>query len=180
MTTARDIILSLYPDDTPLRRLLLVHSRLVALRALGVARRHPGLGLDRRLLYEGAMVHDVGICLCHAPGIHCHGRHPYLAHGPLGAVLVRRMGRPDLARICERHTGTGLTAALLRSRGVGLDLPSDLRPETLEEQVVCYADKFYSKSRPRAERTLDQTLRSLSGFGPETVETFLLWHRRFS
>lgn len=179
MVTARDILLTFYPDDTPLRRLLLVHSRLVALHALSVARRHPELRLDRRLLYEGAMVHDVGIFLCSAPRIHCHGTSPYLAHGPLGAALVRRMGREDLARICERHTGTGLTADLLRRRGVELALPDDLRPETPEEQVVCYADKFYSKSRPALCRTYEATLRSLEGFGDGSPDIFAAWHRRF-
>lgn len=179
MPTAADILRLYYPDATPLRRLLLHHSRQVALRALGVARRHPELGLDRRLLYEGAMIHDVGIFLCHAPAIHCLGREPYLAHGPLGAALVRRAGREDLARICERHTGTGLTRALLASRGISLPLGGDLLPETPEEQVVCYADKFYSKSHPERERSVDETARSLEGFGADCVATFLGWAARF-
>ena len=99
-----DIIYKYYPADDPLRRLLLKHSRQVADKALAVCERHPDLQLDRQLVYEGAMLHDVGIFLTDAPGIFCHGSEPYLLHGRLGAELMRKEGREDLARICERHT----------------------------------------------------------------------------
>ena len=61
-----------------------------------------------------------------------------------------------------------------------LPLPElDLVPETLEEQVICYADKFYSKSRLDQEKTPEQVLRSLAKFGEESVETFRRWQERF-
>lgn len=173
-----DIIFKYYPEDNELRRLLLHHSRQVAERALVVAGRHPGLGLDRQFLYEAAMLHDIGIFLTDAPGIHCHGSHPYLLHGRLGAELMRREGREDIARVCERHTGTGLPAEQIRRQG--LPLPAgDYRPETLEEQVICYADKFYSKSHPERERTARQTAESLAKFGEESVAVFLKWEEKF-
>ena len=71
-----------YPDNNALRRMLLVHSWQVASRALLVARCHPELHLDKSLLFQGAMLHDVGIFLTDAPGIHCYGVKPYLLHGP--------------------------------------------------------------------------------------------------
>ena len=88
-----DIIYKYYPADDALRRLLLKHSRQVADKALAVCERHPELHLDRQLVYEGAMLHDVGIFLTHAPGIFCHGSEPYLLHGRLGAELMRKEGR---------------------------------------------------------------------------------------
>ena len=54
-----------------------------------------------------------------------------------------------------------------------------LVPETLEEQVICYADKFYSKSRLDQEKTPEQVLRSLAKVGEESVETFRRWQERF-
>jgi uncharacterized protein len=46
------------------------------------------------------------------------------------------------ARICERHTGSGLTAEEIVSGG--LPLPErDFLPETLEEKIICLADKFF-------------------------------------
>ena len=62
----------------------------------------------------------------------------------------------------------------------GLALPHrDFRPETLEEQAICYADKFYSKSHLERERTVEQTAKSLEKFGAAGVEIFLNWAQRF-
>ena len=52
-------------------------------------------------------------------------------------------------------------------------------PETLEEQLVCYADKFYSKSKPDRVLTVGQAAQSLARFGEEGVATFLGWARLF-
>ena len=143
----RALIARHYPTDSSLRRLLLLHSGQVCRRALDIARRHPELGADLALVEAGAMLHDIGIYLTSAPAIHCHGTAPYLMHGPLGAQLLRAEGHEALARICERHTGTGLTAADIRR--LELPLPAvDLLPETPEERIICYADLFHSKSHP--------------------------------
>lgn len=184
------IIDKFYPADDNLRRLLVHHSRQVADRALLIARRHPELEVDPIFLENAAMLHDVGIFLTDAPSIFCTGTEPYLLHGRLGAELLRREaaaeGTPEgerqllerLARVCERHTGTGLTAANIREQH--LPLPEqDFFPETLEEQIVCYADKFYSKSHPERERTVEQTAQSLEKFGHEGVEKFLVWAEMF-
>lgn len=173
-----DIIYKYYPEDNALRRLLLHHSRQVAARALRIVDKHPELGAQRAFVEEAAMLHDIGIFLTHAPGIHCEGTAPYLLHGRLGAELMRQEGREDLARVCERHTGTGLTCEQIIARG--LPLPhEDFCPETIEEIIVCYADKFYSKSHPERERTVEQTARNLEKFGQEGVAKFLTWAARF-
>lgn len=176
--TANELIDKYYPTDTPLRRLLLRHSRQVAERALDIVSRHPELGADAAFVREAAMVHDIGVFLTDAPGIHCHGTQPYLLHGYLGAELLRKAGEEKLARVCERHTGTGLTAQNIRAAGLPLP-PVDLRPETIEEQIVCYADKFYSKSHPERVRTVAETAESLKKFGEAGVAVFLAWAEKF-
>ncbi len=158
------IIDKYYPADNELRRLLLHHSRQVARRCQLIAQRHPDLHLDTAFLEEAAMLHDIGIRWCDAPSIYCYGTEPYLRHGPIGGEVLRREGYERHARVCERHTGTGLPG---------------LEPQTIEEQVVCYADKFYSKSHPDRERTVEQTAQSLEKFGHEGVEKFLRWAERF-
>lgn len=158
------IIYKYYPADDALRRLLIRHSRQVADRCLEIARRHSELAVDVQFLEEAAMLHDIGISQCHAPSIHCMGAAPYIEHGPIGAELLRREGLPRHARVAERHTGTGLPG---------------LEPETLEEQIVCYADKFYSKSSPDHERTVLETAQSLEKFGHEGVKKFMAWAERF-
>lgn len=158
------IIEKYYPEDDALRRLLLKHSRQVADRCLLIARRHPELGADAPFLEEAAMLHDIGIFRCHAPSIFCFGSEPYIKHGPIGAHILRDEGLPRHARVAERHTGTGLPG---------------FEPETLEEQIVCYADKFYSKSRPDRVLTVEQAAQSLEKFGEEGVQRLLAWARRF-
>jgi uncharacterized protein len=55
----------------------------------------------------------------------------------------------------------------------------DFVPETLEEEIVCYADKYYSKSSPDRVRTVLETAQSLEKFGREGVKKFLSWAERF-
>ena len=158
------IIYKYYPEDDALRRLLLKHSRQVADRCLEIVRRHRELPVDVQFLEEAAMLHDIGIVRCHAPGIHCLGTEPYIKHGPIGADMLRREGLPRHARVAERHTGTGLPG---------------FEPQTLEEQIVCYADKFYSKSHIDRVLTVAEAAQSLERFGHEGVLKFLAWARRF-
>ena len=167
-----------YAGIPALREVLLTHSRQVADRALTIVDAHPDWvasgRVDRQFVEEAAMLHDIGIFLTDAPGIGCHGTEPYLLHGFLGAELMRREGLPRVARVCERHTGTGLTAE--RIQELNLPLPAgSYEPETLEEKLICYADKFFSKSHPERERSVADTARSLEKFGAEGVKKFLDW-----
>ncbi len=164
--------------NTELLQLLLHHSRAVADRALRIAHRHPEWQLDLRFVHEAAMLHDIGVVYTAAERIHCLGRHPYLIHGMLGGNILRHEGLPRHARVAERHTGTGLKASVIRERA--LPLPQmDWLPVTMEEKLVCYADKFYSKAHPEAEKTHEQVLASLAKFGPADVEIFGEWMELF-
>ena len=158
------IIDKYYPEDDELKRLLLKHSRQVADRCLLICDRHPELHIDREFVEEAAMLHDIGIRWCNAPNIHCHGTEPYIRHGQIGGELLRREGWERHARVSERHTGTGLPG---------------FEPEDLEEKLVCYADKFYSKSHPDRELTVAKAAQSLEKFGHEGVEKFLGWAKLF-
>lgn len=169
------IIDKYYPEDDELKHILLVHSRQVADRCLKIAKAHPELPLDKEFLEEAAMLHDIGIFRCHAPGIQCVGTEPYIRHGYIGGQLLRQAGLSRHAQVCERHTGTGLSRQQIETRQLPLPLDRSYEPETLEEQVVCYADKFYSKSHIDYERTVVETVQSLEKFGAEGVQKFLNW-----
>ena len=158
------IIDKYYTADNELRRVLLKHSRQVADRCLQIVRKHPELSVDAQFVEEAAMLHDIGIYQCNAPSIHCHGTEPYIKHGPIGGEMLRAEGFPRHARVAERHTGTGLPG---------------YEPETLEEQIICYADKFYSKSNPDHVRSVQETADSLEKFGHAGVVKFLEWAKRF-
>ena len=78
-----------------------------------------------------------------------------------------------LARICERHTGSGITADEIYERK--LPLPEkDFLPETLEEKIICLADKFFSKSGDMQEKSLDTIRKELAKFGSAPLERFEL------
>lgn len=173
------IIEKYYPDDDELRQLLLLHSRQVADKCLACCDRHPELHLDREFVEEAAMLHDIGIRWCDAPGIFCFGSEPYLRHGLIGGRVLRKERLPRHARVCERHTGAGLTREQIEKRQLPLP-PDDYLPETLEEQLVCYADKYFSKSHPERVRTTEQTVKSLEPFGSDGVERFMHWHSIFA
>lgn len=172
------LILKYYPAPDRLREILVTHSTLVTRRALKICDAHPELHIDRQFVEEAAMLHDIGICRCHAPGICCFGTEPYIRHGLIGGQMLRSEGYPRHARVCERHTGAGLTAKEI----VEQDLPlphQDFLPETMEEKVICYADKFYSKTHPEREKTLEQAKKSIAKFGNDGLQRFLAWQALF-
>ena len=165
-----------YPEDTPLRRLLLKHSLQVRDKALEILSlpQNATLKCRRDIVESGALLHDVGVGRCHAPSILCEGNEPYLRHGLIGAQMLREYGTShslDLecfARICERHTGAGLTMQEIVAQG--LPLPrQDFLPETIEEKLVCLADKFFSKSGDMQEKPLERVWHCLDRFGEDSA-----------
>ena len=167
-----------YSDNPPLKDLLILHSRLVADKALKIVDAHPELGADRQFVEEAAMLHDIGIFLTDAAPIHCFGKYHYLCHGYLGADLLRKENLPRHALVAERHTGTGLT--LKQIMECNLPVPHrEMVPLSMEEKIVCFADKFFSKTRPEEEKTVEQAEHSLARFGEEGVLVFRDWCKLF-
>ncbi|MDE7153846.1 MAG: HDIG domain-containing protein [Muribaculaceae bacterium] len=179
MADYNKIIDKYYPVGSPLRDIYLRHCQGVAEMAVEIVRAKR-LPLSEEEVREAAMLHDIGVFMTDAPSIECHGTEPYIRHGILGAELLRREGYPEAdARVAERHTGSGLTRAEIEARD--LPLPHiDLVPETLLERVVCYADKFYSKSGDMERKSIDEVERSMQRFGDATMQRFLKLKAEFS
>ncbi len=156
----------------------MAHSRLVADKALECARRR-NIDVDLPFVEEAALLHDIGIFACDAPDICCHGTLPYICHGIEGCRILRLEGFPRHALVCERHTGAGLTIDDIRSQSLPLPL-RDMTPQSLEEKLICYADKFFSKSGDiYKEKSLDKVISSMSRHGEETLHRFLHLHHLF-
>jgi uncharacterized protein len=173
-----EIIAKYYTPGSDLYNILVKHSEAVRDKALELARRHPELGLDLEFIAEAAMLHDIGILETDAPGIKCFGTHKYIEHGYLGAEMMRREGYPRHALVCERHTGTGLKLVDIITR----DLPvphRELCPVTLEEQLICYADKFFSKTRLDSEDSLERVMQKMAKWGDESIEQLRHWANLF-
>lgn len=173
------IIDKYYPVGTRLRDIYLCHCRSVAAMALEINRRCQ-LGLDENRVEAAAMLHDIGIYATNAPGIECHGKDPYICHGILGRDLLLAEGvEQEVAETAARHTGSGLTAEEIRESG--LPLPAeDLRPQTLLQRLICYADKFYSKSGNMKRKPLEKIRAGMANFGEASLARFDDLHREFS
>lgn len=173
-----DIISKYYNPSSEAYRILVSHSRSVAEKALALAAFHPELALDTRFVEEAAMLHDIGVFLCNAPGIDCHGEAPYICHGYLGAELLQKEGLPRHALVCERHTGAGISLAMIEKEG--LPLPHrEMLPVSMEEQLICFADMFFSKTKLDAEKPIERIKKRLSKYGVETEGRFDTWCKLF-
>ena len=112
------------------------------------------------------------------------------AHPTLVAELVG-----NLLENAAKYTGEGSISVTISTRGknavltiAGTGLPLseiiaqnlplphiDLVPETIEEQIICFADKFFSKTKLDIEKTPEQARKSLEKFGPDSVARFNHW-----
>ncbi len=179
MIDYNSIINNIYEPGSELYNILTRHSKCVAQLALQIADAH-SLTLDRDDIEAGAMLHDVGIVYTDAPGIHCHGTEPYIRHGILGAQYLRSVGCPEwVARIAERHTGAGITASDIATMHLPLPV-ADYTPKTQLERLICYADKFYSKSGDMQQKSLERVIKSMSKFSPDTLQRFYDLHADFA
>ncbi len=180
MIDTLSIIYRFYEPESDLCKLLIKHSTQVAELSKQFSQRliaaHVPVDID--FVEEAAMLHDIGIIHTDAPGIYCHGTEPYIRHGVLGRVMLDEIGLFRHALVCERHTGTGLSIREIEQQN--LPLPHrDLLPQSIEEKIVCYADKFFSKSHPDAQRSVDVARSKLVKFGEETVARFDEMHSLF-
>lgn len=178
---ALEILEKYYLPHTSAYAILRRHSELVADKALAIARHLATAQMvDCTFVYEAALLHDIGIFATHSPPLGCYGWHPYLCHGLIGGQVLRTEGLPRHARVCENHIGVGLTAEeIVRQQ---LPLPAqDFLPQTIEEQIIAYADLFYSKNPSRLEqsRSIEQVRKSVVHYGIDKGAIFDRWHALF-
>lgn len=161
--------------NAELLHILLTHSRQVADRALSILEAHPEWiksgEIDPVFIEEAAMLHDIGVVLCDAPKIHCLGKHAYIEHGYLGAEILRQEGLPKHAAVAERHTGTGISYEQIIREQLPIPL-QDYTPRTLEERLICYADKFYSKNKLGEDKPMSKIRQHMWKYGSDSVRRF--------
>jgi uncharacterized protein len=106
------------------------HCLAVADFALEVAAKlkQKGFGVDLELVEAGAVLHDIGRAKSHG-----------VDHSLEGSKIASELGLPQpLINVIKRHIGAGITA----KEADELGWPQDIYvPQTLEEKIVCYADK---------------------------------------
>lgn len=168
-----------YNDNPELRRIVVTHSEQVAHKALQIRiKKH--LPISPKDIYCAAILHDIGVVKCFAPDIHAHGSLHYLNHGLEGMKMLNHHGLKQYASVCSTHTGAGITAKEIIDNNLPLP-PIDLIPKTLLEKLICYADKFFSKSgHLEKEKSLEEVLQQIKKFGPDALKRFIEMHKLFS
>jgi uncharacterized protein len=169
-----------YDSNSKAFKILVEHGRQVANKAWEAAKNVSELNPDLEFIEAAAMLHDIGIFLTHTPQFGCFGKHPYICHGILGSELLKEKGHSKLALVCERHVGVGISIEDIQRHN--LPLPNrDMIPVSIEEQVICYADKFFSKNGNgrSAEKSITEITDNLSRYGPDKVKRFQSWVQMF-
>ena len=163
------IIEKYYKDNLGARDILIAHGEAVAKKALELAERVESLNPDLEFIKEAAMLHDIGIFLINEPRLACHGDKQYIAHGYLGRELLEKEGLPHHALVCERHVGVGITVENIEKNN--LPLPKrDMTPQSIEEKIICLADKFFSKKDLLSIKTIEEIKLEAAGHGPDNAK----------
>lgn len=93
-----------------------------------------GLAVDRDVVRQGALLHDVGRSVTQD-----------VRHASVGAEMLRTDGvgawDEPVVLVVERHTGAGIDAA--EAQALGLPV-RDYTPRSLEEKIVAHADNLHS------------------------------------
>ncbi|MCG2721560.1 MAG: HD domain-containing protein [Thermodesulfovibrionales bacterium] len=169
-----------YSPGALAHQVLVTHSRMVAEKALRIAHRVRHLHPDEQFIQEAAMLHDIGIFFTKQPQIGCFGDREYICHGFLGRELLEKEDLPKHALVCERHVGAGITLQEIENKN--LPVPRrDMAPVSLEEELICFADKFFSKNPEYLlkEKPVELVRKGIARYGEEKLQIFDQWVKIF-
>jgi uncharacterized protein len=170
-----DIIKQYFKPNTKAYNILLSHSEAVTEKCLAIANNNSNLNADIQFITEAAMLHDIGIIKTNTPRLGCFGPYRYICHGYLGSEILANKGFPEHALVCERHTGVGLTIEDIEEQGLPIPF-RDYVPLSVEEQIICFADTFFSKNNNlKKEKSVKEVLNSIKKFGPKNTKRFNEW-----
>lgn len=130
--------------------------------------------VDFDLMISGAILHDIGtfeFLESKTKDVN------YIRHGIIGAEILRKEGLERQALIAERHTGSGLTKEEIAANDFPLP-HEDFLPVSLEEKIICYADKFSSKN-PNKVDTMESIEAEFRAYGEEPLRRFLELKKMF-
>ncbi|WP_410287713.1 phosphohydrolase [Desulfosarcina sp.] len=174
------IITRFYPVGSLTRDLLLRHGELVGRKAIEILERAEWLNADRQFVFQAAVLHDIGIGRTRCPELGCMGTLPYVCHGSEGRSILDGLGLVRHGLVCERHVGVGISAEQCKRRKLPLPV-RDMLPLSVEERLICYADKFFSKTdNGRHEKTIEEITAGLARYEAEYAGRFLALHRIFT
>ncbi len=123
--------------------IILKHSNIIKNFSIEIIKNKKIKDIDINLLIDGALLHDIGAYFCLNRDYSI--KIPYIMHGILGEqFLIDNKIDLKIARFASHHTGVGISKEDIKRLKLPLPI-KDFIPETIEEEIVCYADNFHSK-----------------------------------
>lgn len=173
-----EFINEIYKNDRPILDFLIPHSESVAKFAVEIAKKK---NADINFVERAALLHDIGIIFTDTPKLHCKGKYHYMQHGIYGRKLLEENGFVREAIVAQTHIGVAITAEHIIKNNLPLP-PEDMCPTTLEEEIVSFADKFYSKRTGylTVKKTLTEVEKDIKQHGNDSYQTFKKWLVKFS
>ena len=168
-------LLRKHADNKKHYDIILNHSLSVLGKSVDIiAKRKLHNKIDFDLIVSGCLLHDIGAF--EFMKNFNRKQIDYLKHGIIGAKILRNEKLYKEALICERHIGSGLSKKYIIENN--LPLPKkDFLPVTLEQKLICYADKFHSKSGKMDN--LESNKKEMKKFGKEPLRRFLELEKMF-
>ena len=143
---------------------VIAHCTAVAELALELVQRyHHNDSVDEALVFQGALLHDLGRARSHG-----------IDHGIVGGEMARELGLDErLVRIIQRHVGAGIPAEEAKELGLP---PVKLMPETLEEKIVTHADNLIEDQKRTSIESEIAILRAKFGTSHPSIARMIALH----
>ncbi|MEM3403653.1 MAG: HDIG domain-containing protein [Nitrososphaeria archaeon] len=123
-----------------------------------------GIKVNDIEVIKGSILHDIGRSKEHS-----------VRHGFLGGEILRKGGYDEaIVKIVERHVGGGISK--LDATKFGMP-ERDFIPSTLEEKIVCIADKYVEDNQIKPLSVTLEKFESMLGKGNETNLRILQFKR---
>ncbi|MBD3244735.1 MAG: HD domain-containing protein [Candidatus Moranbacteria bacterium] len=169
-------------------RILLIHSILVTQKALKIAERLKKSKSDKKFIYQAAMLHDIGFGFPDFSGSgdsilkKIKQKKFYIGHGYWGQKILESEGLNKHARVASNHIGIGIKKEEIEQ--LNWPLPKiDFKPKSLEEQIISYADLFFSKNPQNLfqKETINEISKEIKTyrFAQKKLKTFYKWQKQF-
>ncbi len=166
-----EIIQKYIPVSTSSYRNYIIHVTLVTAEALKIATYFNLTDEQKQFIVEASMLHDIGICKVIDYKEDLGGNLPYICHIIEGAKILRLEGLEKHALVAERHTGVGIFKEEVIEKNLPLEV-KDYVPQTIEEEIISFADMFYKKDSHRvwSKQTDDEVRKEIGQYGNRHAE----------
>lgn len=140
---------------------------------------HNGIAVDIELLRAACLLHDIGTYVLFDTEGHVENGRLYTLHAIIGAKIIADEGFDmRIANAIETHVLLGLSKAEITQPDSQFIVPAkDYVPQTIEAELLCYADRFHSKHPTFNDP--DTFLAKLTANLPVQAERYAKYMQRF-